>query len=239
MTDPLTTADSAPCVLITGGAQRLGLHCAQRLVEDGYRVMITCRHLRPQWLSAPLPGIEVIEADFSTVAGVQALIDRLDARQIRLRALIHNASAWMADDTCGEAFQQMFAVHMQAPYLLNQAARRWFVPDQPADIIHMTDYVAQRGARHIAYAATKAGLESLTLSFAAALAPQIKVNSIAPSLILFNEDDDAAYRAKALAKSALGIEPGPEVVYQAVRYLLDNPYVTGSCLELNGGRNLR
>lgn len=227
-------------ILITGGGQRIGLHCAKRLVEDGHRVIITCRRLRPEWAAAPPAGIETIEADFSTAAGVQALIDQLDARRVRLRALIHNASLWLGDDAAGDALQQMFAVHMQAPYLLNQAARRWFEPGQPADIIHMTDYVATRGsAKHIAYCATKAGLESLTLGFAGQLAPGIKVNGIAPSMIMFNEDDDEAYRARTLAKSALGIEPGPEVVYQAVRYLLDNPYVTGTCLELNGGRNLR
>lgn len=56
---------------------------------------------------------------------------------------------------------------------------------------------------------------------------------------MFNEDDGDAYRAKALSKSALAIEPGPEVVYQAIRYLMDNPYVTGTCLDLNGGRNLK
>jgi dihydromonapterin reductase/dihydrofolate reductase len=56
---------------------------------------------------------------------------------------------------------------------------------------------------------------------------------------MFNPDDDAAYRAKALAKSALGIEPGSEVIYQSLRYLLDNPYVTGTTLTVNGGRHLK
>ncbi len=56
---------------------------------------------------------------------------------------------------------------------------------------------------------------------------------------MFNDGDDAAYRAKVLAKSALGIEPGPEVIYQSVRYLLDNPYVTGTTLTVNGGRHVK
>lgn len=235
-----STSTSNSSILITGGAQRLGLHCARRLVEEGYPVIITCRHLRKEWEQTPLTGIDVILADLSTAEGIQSLIDQLNSRKIRLRALIHNASTWMGDDDRGDAFQQMFAVHMQAPYLLNQAAQDWFEPGRPADIIHMTDYVATRGSKkHIGYCATKAGLESLTLSFASRLAPRIKVNSIAPSLIMFNKGDEPEYRAKALAKSALGIEPGPEVIYQAVRYLLDNPYVTGTCMELNGGRNLR
>jgi dihydromonapterin reductase/dihydrofolate reductase len=82
-------------------------------------------------------------------------------------------------------------------------------------------------------------MEALSRSFAARLAPRIKVNSIAPALIMFNDGDPQDYREKALAKSALGIEPGPEVVYQSIRYLMDNPYVTGTCLDLNGGRNLK
>ena len=91
----------------------------------------------------------------------------------------------------------------------------------------------------MAYCATKAGLDSLTLSFAAKLAPQIKVNGIAPAMLMFNPDDDAAYRTKALAKSVLGIEPGAEVIYRSLRYLLDNPYVTGTTLTVNGGRHLK
>ena len=70
-------------------------------------------------------------------------------------------------------------------------------------------------------------------------APAIKVNGIAPALLLFNPEDDTAYRTKALAKSALGIEPGSEVIYQSLRYLLDNPYVTGTTLTVNGGRHVK
>lgn len=229
-----------PSILITGGAQRLGLHCAKRLVDAGYPVIITCRHLRREWESSPLRGIDAILADFSTVAGIQALIDEIDRRGGRLRAIIHNASAWEDDSAGAAAMQQMMMVHVQAPYLINQASPRWFGQGSPGDIIHMTDYIASQGSpRHIAYAASKAALESLTLSFASLLAPHIKVNSVAPSMILFNEGDDEVYRAKTLAKSALGIEPGAEVVFQAVRYLLENPYVTGSCMELNGGRKVK
>lgn len=226
-------------VVITGGAQRVGLHCARRLVEDGFDVIITCRHLRPEWETEPLAGIEVMLADFSTLEGIQHFIDTLSGRELRLRSLIHNASAWAGDDQSGEAMQQMFMVHMQAPYLINSACADWFDTDG-GDIIHITDYVVQRGsAKHMAYCATKAGLQNLALSFASRYAPRIKVNAIAPAMIMFNADDSPEYRTKTLAKSALGIEPGPDVVYQAIRYLMDNPYVTGSVLELNGGRNLR
>lgn len=134
----------------------------------------------------------------------------------------------------------MFSVHMLAPYLINLHAEPLLRHGGPADIVHISDDVARKGSeKRIAYCASKAGLDNLTLSFAARYAPAIKVNGIAPALVMFNDNDDAAYREKTLAKSALGIEPGAEVVYQGLRYLLDNPYVTGTTLTLNGGRHLK
>lgn len=223
-------------ILITGGAQRIGLHCAERFVADGYRVIITCRQRR-----SSLPdALDVMLADFSTTDGIQRFIDALQERAPRLRAIIHNASLWLDDSQGASALQQMFMVHMQAPYLINQQCSNLFVPGSAADIIHLGDDVTRKGsARHIGYCATKTGLEGLTRSFAASLAPAVKVNAIAPALIMFNPEDDADYRARALGKSALGIEPGPDVVYQSIRFLMDNPYITGSCLPLNGGRHLK
>ena len=92
--------------------------------------------------------------------------------------------------------------------------------------------------KHAAYIASKAALESLTLSFAKKFAPKIKVNSIAPALIMFNEGDNEDYKKDRLDRSALKIEPGPKVVYEAVKYLMDNSYTTGTVVPLNGGRNL-
>jgi dihydromonapterin reductase/dihydrofolate reductase len=109
-----------------------------------------------------------------------------------------------------------------------------------ADIIHIGDYVSSRGSRkHIAYAASKAAQDNLTYSFAAKLAPKVKVNSLAPALLLFNEDDPADYREKALAKSLMRREGGLDELQQAVDYLMGSRYVTGRILPLDGGRHLR
>ncbi|HEF4758714.1 TPA: dihydromonapterin reductase [Pseudomonas putida] len=235
------TSSAAP-ILITGAGQRVGLHCAQRLLEDGHSVVFSYRSERPGVQTLRDKGAIAVFADFSSEAGIFAFISELRTHVDSLRAIVHNASEWLAEtpDTDAAAFTRMFNVHMLAPYLINLHCADLLERSSPADIVHISDDVTRKGSsRHIGYCASKAGLDSLTLSFAAKYAPGIKVNGIAPALLLFNPDDDAAYRAKALAKSALGIEPGSEVIYQSLRYLLDNPYVTGTTLTVNGGRHIK
>ncbi|WP_445937419.1 dihydromonapterin reductase [Pseudomonas sp.] len=233
---------SAAPILITGASQRIGLYCAERLLDDGQSLIVTYRSERDGIAALRQRGALALQADFASEAGILAFIEQLKAHTDSLRAIVHNASDWLVE-TPGEeaaAFQQLFSVHMLAPYLINLHCQPLLARSTSADIVHISDDVARKGsANRPAYCASKAGLESLTLSFAARFSPKIKVNGIAPALIMFNPDDDAEYRSKALNKSALGIEPGPQVIYQSLRYLLDNPYVTGTTLTVNGGRHLK
>jgi len=163
-----------------------------------------------------------------------------------LRALVHNASQWLPESDTeepGRVLERMLNVHLRAPYLLNLACgdllRRHGEQHGYADIIHMSDYVAGTGSsKHIAYAASKAALDNLTLSFASKYAPLVKVNSIAPALLMFNPEDDEAYRQKARNKSLLGIVPGEEEGVNALSYLLQSRYLTGKTIALDGGRHL-
>ncbi len=233
--------DPAP-ILITGASQRVGLHCASRLLQDGHPVIITYRRERESLERLRQLGALALHADFGDEAGILAFIEQLKQHTDCLRAIVHNASEWLAEKPGQEAhaFQRMVNVHMLAPYLINLHCAELLERSSPADVVHLSDDVVRKGsAKHTAYCASKAGLDSLTLSFAARFAPRIKVNGIAPALVMFNEQDDTAYRDKALAKSVLGFSPGPEVVYQGLRYLLDNPYVTGTTLTVNGGRHLK
>jgi dihydromonapterin reductase/dihydrofolate reductase len=233
---------SAAPILITGASQRIGLYCAERLLDDGHALIVTYRSEREGIEQLRRRGALTLQADFASEAGILGFIATLKSHTDSLRAIVHNASDWL-DEKPGQeaaAFQQLFAVHMLAPYLINLHCEDLLRRSTPADIVHVGDDVTRRGsAKRPAYCASKAGLDSLTLSFAARFAPQIKVNGIAPALLMFNPEDDAAYRATALKKSALGIEPGPQVIYQSLRYLLDNPYVTGTTLTVNGGRHLK
>lgn len=232
-------------ILITGGAQRLGRHCAERLLDDGHPLIVSYRRERPELDALRSRGVVTLPADFGSEAGILDFIARLKAETSSLRAIVHNASDWAPDDAgpeAGATFERLFRVHMQAPYLINLHGRELLEAcrEPQRDIVHMTDYVVQKGSRkHAAYAATKAGLDNLTRSFAAMYAPSIQVNAIAPALIMLDEDDDEAYVEKAKAKSAMAMVPGPGVIYQSLRYLLDNRYVTGVTLPVDGGRHLR
>ncbi|MEQ5820156.1 dihydromonapterin reductase [Halomonas sp. SCS19] len=236
---------SASPILITGGAQRLGRHCAERLVQDGQPVIISYRRERPELEAMRERGIVTLQADFSSEDGILDFLERLKSETGALRAIVHNASDWAPDsdgEDAGAAFERLFRIHMLAPYLINLHAKALLdaCSEPQRDIVHMTDYVVQKGSRkHAAYAATKAGLDNLTLSFAARYAPEIQVNAIAPALIMLNQGDDEDYAAKARAKSAMDMVPGPGVIYQSLRYLLDNRYVTGTTLAVDGGRHLR
>lgn len=222
-------------ILITGGAQRLGLHCAQRLLDDGHPVIVTYRTERQGLEALRQRGAVTLPADFSTAKGIEDFIAQLKYTTSSLRAIVHNASEWVADalepEAAGDTLERLFRVHMQAPYAINLHARVLLEACQEpqCDIVHITDSTIRRGAAgQAAYAATKAGLESLTRSFAAEFAPRIQVNAIAPGLIMQSGPDAGDRRF-----------PGPGVLYQTLRYLLDNDYVTGTVLSLDGGEHSR
>lgn len=236
-------------ILITGVSQRLGYYCALELAKAGNLVLGTYRDFQKNQENLEQlkdAGVELIQAELATESGISSFIDEVKSQYSSLRCIIHNASSWskdMPDEAQSKQHglaQTLFNVHAIAPYQINLALAPLLMQETPSDIIHVTDYVVNAGSdHHIAYAASKAALENMTKSFARRFAPQIKVNSIAPSLIMFNQKDDPAYREKALAKSLLGIEPGPEVFLQSIQYLMDNPYLTGQTIQLEGGRSIR
>ena len=243
-------------IVITGAGQRVGLHCAAALQQQGYQLLVSYRKMTAGIAALQQAGAHCIAADFNQLESMATFIAALQNHPA-IRAIIHNASSWQADlprqyasdsQTMSAQLQQDAAVfdvmqhiHARAPYLLNRALLpELLASTDGADIIHLTDFVASVGSsKHQAYAASKAALENLTLSLARQLAPKVKVNAIAPALVMFNENDDAVYRQQALAKSLMAVAPGPDEVLQTILYLLHSNYITGRILPLDGGRHLK
>ena len=238
--------ESVSPVIITGGAQRLGLATARALQQKGYQVVVTYRRHRPGLDELRTSGIETIHADFGDEHGASRLASELRTRYKTLRAIIHNASEWIPEgkhQSDESVMQCMLNTHVMAPYLINQECGDLLTHHGEkhgcADIIHMSDYVANTGSKkHIAYAASKAALDNLTLSYASKFAPWVKVNSIAPALLMFNQDDNEQYRQQAMSKSLLGIVPGAPEGINTIQYILESRYLTGKTIALDGGRHL-
>lgn len=232
-------------ILITGAGRRIGLALAHHFLTLRQPVIVSYRTEYPTIAVLRDAGAVCIQADFATDDGILAFAEQIKAETPALRAVIHNASAWMpesADTPLSETLASMMQIHVHAPYLLNHALQSLLQGQGHAasDIIHFTDYVVERGSdKHIAYAASKAALDNMTRSFARKLAPEVKVNAIAPSLIMFNEDDDAEYRQQALNKSLMKIAPGEKEVIDLIDYILTSRYVTGRSFAVDGGRPLR
>ena len=232
-------------ILITGAGRRIGLALARHFLNQRQPLIVSYRTRYASIDALEDAGALCIAADFSTPAGVEAFAAQVKARTDGLRAVVHNASAWIPEKpgaALADVMQQMMQIHVTAPYLLNHILEPLLRGHGHAasDIIHFTDYVVECGSdKHIAYAASKAALDNMTRSFARKLAPEVKVNAIAPALIIFNESDDAEYRQKALNKSLMKIAPGEKEIIDAVEYLLGSRYVTGRSLGVDGGRPLR
>ena len=236
---------NAEAVLITGVSRRLGLHMAKTFLDRSIPVIGTFRTERESIADLRNMGAELYQCDFYDNAQIEQLVSSIQQKHQRLRAVIHNASDWLTDDnndlTPAEVMQRMIQVHVTAPYQLNMALEPLLKASTGtcADIVHIGDFISSRGSKkHVAYAASKAAQDNMTLSFASRLAPKVKVNSLAPSLVIFNDEDDETYRTRTLRKSLMQKEGGLEEFQASIDYLMQSKYVTGRVLPMDGGRHL-
>ncbi|MCQ8868188.1 dihydromonapterin reductase [Vibrio splendidus] len=234
-------------ILITGVGKRLGFALAQQLLTDGYSVVGTYRSDYPQLQLLRDSGADLQQVDFYQQSSLEGFLHYVVQEYKTLRAIIHNASDWKPEnktnpsENASQIMHQMMTIHATVPYLFNLTLKDQLMSgDKTSDIIHISDYVAEKGSKkHIAYAASKAALNNLTLSFSAMLAPKVKVNTLSPAMIKFNEHDDEAYKTKALQKALIPTEAGFEEIIDGIKFVLASHYMTGRTLHLDGGRHLK
>ena len=234
-------------ILITGVGKRLGFALAQQLLADGYKVVGTYRNDYSQLQLLRDSGADLQQVDFYQQSSLEEFLHYVGQEYKTLRAVIHNASDWKPEnktnpsENASQIMHQMMTIHATVPSLFNLTLKDQLMSgDKTSDIIHISDYVAEKGSKkHIAYAASKAALNNLTLSFSAMLAPKVKVNTLSPAMIKFNEHDDEAYKTKALQKALIPTEAGFEEIIDGIKYVLASHYMTGRTLHLDGGRHLK
>ncbi len=233
--------------LVTGGAVRLGRALVLGLAEKGVRVAFTYHRSREaaaetlQQIAAL--GMEgyALACDLSQPEAPQQIMAQVTAGFGRPDILINSAAIFEPGDweSTDEAnWERHFAINLKAPFFLSQAFAR-LDPHREAAIVNIADWRGVRpGTDHVAYTLTKAGLIAMTRSLAQALAPTIRVNAIAPGMILPPPGKDASY---LLAKST-GIPlqriGSPQDIVRAMLYLLEADFVTGELLFVTGGEEL-
>jgi pteridine reductase len=239
-----------PVVLITGAAQRLGAATARALHARGWRVLVHCRQSREkaEELAAELnvkraDSCAVLQADLAEDAEVPRLADAARTVWSRVDALINNASSFYPTaigTATTENWDDLFSSNARAPFFLAQA----LAPElrrRHGAIINMLDIHAERPLReHTLYCMAKAANAMMTQSLARELAPDIRVNGVAPGAILWpSQGSHAAMQEKVLAGIPLQRLGEPADIARTIIFLLEEaPYITGQIIAVDGGRSL-
>ena len=238
-------------VLITGGARRVGASIVRALHAAGARIAIHHRNSGSEAtalaaeLNAQRAGsVIVLQADLLDVAQLPGLVEATLAAFGRLDVLINNASSFYetpVGQITTSQWNDLLGTNLKAPLFLAQAA----APALRAShglIINIADIHGLRPLKNYpVYSAAKAGLISLTLSLARELAPQVRVNAIAPGPVLFPEAGLSDERqADIVNRTLLGRRGTPEDIAQAALFFAAHaPYVTGQVLAVDGGRSVK
>jgi pteridine reductase len=239
-----------PVALVTGAARRLGAAIARKLHATGYDVSLHYRHSAEEMhalvadLNATRANSAVAwSADLSEYDRLPELVANTVGHFGRLDALVNNASAFSPTPlgTITPAdWDAQFLINARAPLILAQAAAPHLKLARGA-IVNLTDIYAERPLRdHVVYCMSKAALLAGTRALALELAPEVRVNAIAPGAILWPEEGKAeASKAALLARTPMGRTGTPEEIADAVHWLLQGAaYSTGQVVRVDGGRML-
>jgi pteridine reductase len=248
MTQPDAQPLAGQTVLITGGARRLGAAMAQTLHGVGANVVI--HHLTSSGEAAALvkacnarrPASAIaVQADLLDTARLPELIAAAVLHFGRLDILINNASTFYATPIGAitvNQFDDLIGTNVRAPLLLAQAAAPE-LRQRHGLILNMVDIHGMRPLKNYpAYSAAKAALIMLTKALARELAPEVRVNGIAPGPVMWPADVDAAMQAQIIDKTLLKRSGEPQDIGKAALYFATlAPYVTGQILAVDGGRS--
>ena len=235
----------APVALVTGAAKRIGAQIVAELHKAGFRILIHC-HQSLETAREQVASYNAIRAESAhyllgdlSERGIGAkLIDQALAWGGRLDLLVNNASQFSSHE---DDWDKLFATNLRAPYELSRAAFPYLEKTQ-GSIVNITDIHASRPLRTYAiYCQTKAALAMQTLALALEFAPKVRVNAVAPGSIIWPEGDNelsAEDQTKILCKTLLQRHGHPEYIAQAVMYCVNNDFVTGQTLRVDGGRDL-
>jgi pteridine reductase len=239
-----------PVALITGAGRRVGAVIARTMHAAGYDLALHFRGSAGEALALSheldeqrVGSTLLLQADLADLDALPRLVERVLAQYGRLDALINNASSFYPTPVGTATVAQwndLFASNAQAPFFLSQAAAPALRAAR-GSIVNLVDIYAERPLiDHSLYSMAKAALAGMTRSLAIDLSPDVRVNGVAPGVILLPEGgmpspDDS----DMVARTPLGRIGRPDDAASAVLWLVrDASYVTGQIIRVDGGRSL-
>lgn len=235
--------------LVTGGARRVGAEIVRSFAARGYDIVlhhgnsrreadVLARELEQAYAVRVVVVQEDLQDSSAPARVVQAAVAAFDAIDV----VVSSASVMEFRDfesVTPDDWARTEAINLRAPFFLMQAASR--AMNDGGIIVQIADHLAIETGfpQLIPHQVTKAALHQLVRTVADRLAPRIRVNAVAPGLVLAPDDMSEEVLAKFLRDVPLARTGSPLDVVQAIHYLVEAPYVTGAVLRVDGGRHLR
>jgi pteridine reductase len=238
--------------LVTGGARRVGAEIARVLHGHGMNLVIHYRSskddahgLKNELEKSRANSVALVKGDLLDTPRLSGITDEAAAAFGRLDALVNNASSFYptpVGTATEHQWNDLIGTNLKAPFFLSQAAWPHLKKTQGC-IINIADIHGERPIkRYPIYSAAKAGLVMLTKSLARELAPEVRVNAIAPGTIMWPEGEaevDQAQKQEMLSRIPLRRSGSPSDIAATALFLIrDATYVNGQVIAVCGGRSV-
>lgn len=237
--------------LVTGAAHRVGKAIAFELARRGAHQVVHYHASKPETVEQTLSelralGVQAsaIQADISQLSGVEAVFNHVVERFGKLNILVNSASIFQKrtlDEVTPEEWDETMRVNLKAPFMCTQAAAKLMRHNDPIGgvIVNILDRGSVSPWPDFAHhGISKAGLFMLTKTAAVSYAPHIRVNGVIPGPVMkpdYLSDQDWVAAGNRTLLKRVGFA---EDVARAVAYLVEEDYLTGVTIPVNGGRNL-
>jgi 3-oxoacyl-[acyl-carrier protein] reductase len=238
--------------LVTGGSRGIGAATAQLFAEAGARVVVTHRDSADdaEAVVASLPGEghRVIQASAADTAAIEAAAASVAATEGRLDVLVNNAARTKViphgnmEELTDELFDAIMQTNVRGTFATIRAFRGLLEAGDGGVVVNISSLAAKMaGGSNVAYCASKAAMDNMTVSLARALAPKVRVLSVAPGLVetQFTSQWDPKVKERYLDRSPLGRLPQPEDIGRAVLAAVTHlEMTTGAVIPVDAGRPL-
>jgi NAD(P)-dependent dehydrogenase (short-subunit alcohol dehydrogenase family) len=236
-------------ILVTGGAVRVGRAITKTLIHSGARVF--CHYHTSRQAAEALRSElaqtggepELVQGDLREVAEIRRVIDTVVEKGGSIDVLINNAGIFFKTplgEVTEEQWDNLFTMNLKSPFFCAQYAGELMRKKGSGKIINIGDPSGLNPwPGFIPYGLTKSGIISMTKGLARALAPDVQVNCINPGPVMLPENYSESERSRALGATLLKREGSPGDIAATVRFLLeDSDYITGSIINVDGGRSI-